>query len=187
MRLFISFLRGDGASFLILRISFAVSDVKGMLYLMSRGSLLTGRKASWVTNGKELPAQSVLWIYCPFQCFNSKGGKRNNLCLWRKWKKKKQTSSLLMELFFEDTQIIMRIMDFPTQRWAKLVRSPMRSCYNPKGRLSRCSYLKIYSGLEVVALVLNNRLPVLCLKPLQNLQDFALHVHCGCLEHVPDR
>ena len=43
------------------------------------------------------------------------------------------------------------------------------------------TYLKIYSGLEVVALILNNRLPIRC------LQDFALHVCCGFLTQVPDR
>ena len=99
-----------------------------MLYLRSRGSLLTGWKAFWVTNGKELPAQSVSWTYCPFQCFDSKGGNRNKPCLWRKWKEK-QTSSLPMQLFFKDTQIIMCLMDLPTQRWAKLVKSSKRSCY----------------------------------------------------------
>ena len=45
----------------------------------------------------------------------------------------------------------------------------------------KLSYLKMYSGLEVVALILNNRLPIRC------LQDFASHVRCGYLAHVPDR
>jgi hypothetical protein len=26
--------------------------------------------------------------FCPFQCFNPKGGKRNNLYFWREWKEK---------------------------------------------------------------------------------------------------
>jgi hypothetical protein len=76
--------------------------------------------------------------YCPFQCFNPKGGKRNNPISGGDGKKK-LTSSIPTELPFEETQIIMWLMDLPTQRWAELVKSSTRSCFNPKGRLSRYS------------------------------------------------
>ena len=39
---------------------------------------------------------------------------------------------------------------------------------------------EIYSGLEVVALILNNQ------PPIRFHQDFALHVRCGCLAQVLD-
>ena len=68
--------------------------------------------------------------------FFSKGGKRNNPYFWREWKEK-MASSIPTELPFEETQIIMCLMDLPTQRWAELVKSPTRSCFVSKGRLSR--------------------------------------------------
>jgi hypothetical protein len=51
--------------------------------------------------------------------------------------KKKMASSIPTELPFEETQIIMCLMDLPTQRWAELVKSSTRSCFVSKGRLSR--------------------------------------------------